>query len=61
METFLLSPRRTQSWTRVRAPTQAIVKRPTHLMLKVTPSPRPVRMSQNHQVSEKAFSGPSSC
>lgn len=61
MDTFLVSPRRTQSWTRVKEPTQAMVNRPTHLMLTVMPRPRPVIASQNHQAAWKAFSGPSSC
>lgn len=61
METFLLSPSRTQSWRRVKEPTQAMVKRPTHLMLAVIPRPRPVRASQNHQPNWKAFVGPCSC
>lgn len=61
MVTFLVSPRRTQSWTRVKLPTQAMVNSPTHLMLTVMPRPRPVMASQNHQLSWKAFAGPCSC
>lgn len=60
-ETFLLSPRRTHSWTRVKDPTHAMVNRPTHLMLAVMPKPRPDMASQNHQLSWNALSGPCSC
>lgn len=61
MGTFLVSPRRSQSWRTVRMPTQAMVKSPTHFMLTVIPRPIPVLISQNHQLTPKAFSGPCSC
>jgi len=59
--TFLVSPRRIQSWTRVKLPTQAMVKRPTHFTLKVAPRPTPVIASQNHQDGWNALDGPCSC
>ncbi|KAH8639381.1 Dolichyl-phosphate-mannose--protein mannosyltransferase 1 [Alternaria alternata] len=59
--TFLVSPRRTQSCTSVKLPTQAIVNRPTHLTLTVAPSPTPEVTNQNHQDGWKAFAGPCSC
>jgi hypothetical protein len=61
MGTFLVSPRRIQSWRTVRMPTQAMVKSPTHLMLTVIPRAIPVLISQNHQLMPKAFAGPCSC
>lgn len=59
--TFLVSPRRTHSWTRVKLPTQAMVKSPTHFTLKVAPKLTPVAASQNHHDGWKAFEGPCSC
>src|SRR5271163_2432322 len=59
--TVSVSPSKTHSWTIVKLPTQAIVKRPTHLTLTVAPSPRPVATSQNHQLASNAREGPSSC
>lgn len=59
--TVLVSPSKTQSCTRVKEPTHAIVKKPTHLMLVVIPKPRPVMANQNHQLGWKALVGPSSC
>ena len=38
-----------------------MVKRPTHFTLTVAPSVTPEAASQNHQLGEKAFFGPSSC
>ena len=61
MVTFWWSPSSTHSWIRVKAPTQAMVKRPTHLMLEVMPRPRPVMVSQNHHTGLKALAGPCSC
>lgn len=59
--TVLVSPSSTQSWSTVKDPTQATVKRPTHLILRVMPRPRPDMTSQNHQLGWKALVGPSSC
>lgn len=59
--TVLASPRRSQSWSTVKLPTHAIVKKPTHFTLVVVPRPRPVIASQNHQLGWNAFEGPCSC
>ena len=56
-----VSPSKTQSWTSVRLPIQAIVNNPTHFTLTVAPRQRPVAASQNHQSGLKAYAGPSSC
>lgn len=55
------SPRTTQSWRAVKLPTHAVVNKPTHLTLRVAPSPIPVATSQNHHEASKAREGPSSC
>lgn len=59
--TVLLSPSKTHNWRTVRDPTQAIVKRPTHLTLRVAPSETPVAANQNHHGPRKALDGPNSC
>jgi hypothetical protein len=59
--TVLESPSSTHNWRAVRDPTHAIVKRPTHLTLRVAPSERPVNTSQNHHGPPNAWVGPNSC
>lgn len=59
--TFLVSPSRTHSCSKVKLPTQAIVNKPTHFTLKVAPRPTPVAASQNHHDGWNAFAGPCSC
>jgi hypothetical protein len=59
--TVFESPSTTQSWRTVRDPTQAMVKRPTHLTLRVAPRETPVAASQNHHGPLKAEEGPNSC
>lgn len=59
--TFFESPRSTQSWRMVMDPTQATVKSPTHLTLRVAPKHKPVAANQNHHAAPKAPDGPNSC
>lgn len=57
---FLVSPKRNHNWRTVKLPTQAIVNKPTHFTLTVAPRPKPVIVSQNHQLGENALEMPCS-